>query len=73
MPRVTRGNKKLLRRKKILDRAKGFWGAKRKNYRSAKEAVEKALTYALADDFAYEFSVFEVSALKRRLEVDVSV
>lgn len=49
MPRVTRGNKKLLRRKKILDRAKGFWGAKRKNYRSAKEAVEKALTYAYRD------------------------
>ena len=49
MPRVTRGNKKLLRRKKILDRAKGFWGAKSKNYRSAKEAVEKALTYAYRD------------------------
>jgi large subunit ribosomal protein L20 len=49
MPRVTRGNKKLLRRKKILDRAKGFWGAKRKNYRSAKEAVEKALAYAYRD------------------------
>jgi large subunit ribosomal protein L20 len=49
MPRVTRGNKKLLRRKKILDRAKGFWGAKSTNYRSAKEAVEKALTYAYRD------------------------
>ena len=49
MPRVTRGNKKLLRRKKILGRAKGFWGAKRKNYRSAKEAVEKALAYAYRD------------------------
>jgi large subunit ribosomal protein L20 len=49
MPRVTRGNKKLLRRKKILKLAKGFFGAKRKNYRSAKEAVEKALTYAYRD------------------------
>jgi large subunit ribosomal protein L20 len=49
MPRVTRGNKKLLRRKKILKLAKGFFGAKRKNYRSAKEAVEKALTYSYRD------------------------
>ena len=49
MPRVTRGNTKLLRRKKILKLAKGFFGAKRKNYRSAKEAVEKALTYSYRD------------------------
>ena len=49
MSRVTRGNKKLLRRKKILKLAKGFFGAKRKNYRTAREAVEKALTYAYRD------------------------
>jgi len=49
MPRVTRGNKKLLRRKKILGLAKGFWGTKSTNYRSAKEAVEKALQYAYRD------------------------
>ena len=49
MPRVTRGNKKLQRRKKILDQAKGFWGAKRKNYRSAKESVERAMVYAYRD------------------------
>jgi len=49
MPRVTRGNKKLLRRKKILAQAKGFWGAKRKNYRSAKESVERAMVYAYRD------------------------
>ncbi len=49
MPRVTRGNKKLLRRKKILKLAKGFWGAKRKNYRVAKEAVEKSMVYAYRD------------------------
>lgn len=29
--------------------AKGFFGAKRKNYRTAKEAVEKALTYSYRD------------------------
>ena len=49
MPRVTRGNKKLLRRKKILKLAKGFFGAKRKNYRTAKEAVDKAHTNAYRD------------------------
>ena len=49
MPRVTRGNKKLIRRKKILKLAKGFFGAKRKNYRTAKEAVERALLYSYRD------------------------
>ena len=49
MPRVTRGNKKLLRRKKILKLAKGFFGTKKSNYRTAKEAVEKSLTYAYRD------------------------
>jgi len=49
MPRVTRGNTKLLRRKKILKLAKGFFGAKKKNYRTAKEAVEKALLYSYRD------------------------
>jgi large subunit ribosomal protein L20 len=49
MSRVTRGNRKLLRRKKILKLAKGFFGAKKKNYRTAKEAVERALTYSYRD------------------------
>ena len=49
MPRVTRGNRKLLRRKKILKLAKVFFGARRKNYRTAKEAVEKALLYSYRD------------------------
>lgn len=49
MSRVTRGNKKLMRRKKILKLAKGYFGAKRKNYRSAKEAVEKAMLYSYRD------------------------
>ena len=54
MPRVTRGNKKLLRRKKILKLAKGFFGAKKKNYKTAKDAVERALTYAYRDRKARE-------------------
>ena len=49
MSRVTRGNRKLLRRKKILKLAKGYFGAKRKNYRTAREAVERSLQYAYRD------------------------
>ena len=49
MPRVRRGNKKLKRRKKILKIAKGFRGAKKSLYKSAKESVEKALVYAYRD------------------------
>ncbi len=49
MPRVTRGIKKRKRRSKILKLAKGFWGAKGHNYRTAKEAVEKSLQYSYRD------------------------
>jgi large subunit ribosomal protein L20 len=48
MPRVKRGNKRRLRRKKILDLAKGFYLNKSKLYRAAKEAVDRA------GQFAYE-------------------
>ena len=37
------------RRKKLLASAKGYWGARSSNYRTAKEAVEHALTYAYRD------------------------
>ena len=46
MPRVKRGSKRRARRKKILDRASGFFLTKSKLYRSAKESVERALKYA---------------------------
>lgn len=49
MSRVTRGNKRLNRRKKILKLAKGYFGAKRKNYRTAKEAVDRAMLYSYRD------------------------
>ncbi|HSA91491.1 MAG TPA: 50S ribosomal protein L20 [Terriglobales bacterium] len=48
MPRVKRGSKRRARRKKILDRASGFFLTKSKLYRSAKESVERALKYAYA-------------------------
>jgi len=49
MPRVTRGTKKRKRRTKILKLAKGYWGARSTNYRTAKEAVEKSLLYSYRD------------------------
>jgi large subunit ribosomal protein L20 len=49
MPRVKRGTKRKDRRAKYLDQAKGYWGAKGHNYRTAKEAVEKSLLYAYRD------------------------
>jgi len=49
MPRVKRGTKKRKRRTKILKLAKGYWGARSTNYRTAKEAVEKAHLYAYRD------------------------
>lgn len=49
MPRVKRGTKKRIRRTKILKLAKGYWGARSRNYRTAKEAVERALLYSYRD------------------------
>jgi large subunit ribosomal protein L20 len=37
------------RRKKILNRAKGYWGRRSKVYTVAKNAVEKSLQYAYRD------------------------
>lgn len=49
MTRVKRGFKRVQRRKRMLKFAKGFYGAKGRLYRSAKEAIEKALVYAYRD------------------------
>src|SRR5829696_5622699 len=49
MARVKRGNKRLQKRKKILDRASGFYGMKSRSHRVAKLAVDKSLGYAYRD------------------------
>ena len=49
MPRVKRGNKRRLKRKKILRRAKGYYLAKSKLYRIAKQQVERSMAFATAD------------------------
>jgi large subunit ribosomal protein L20 len=49
MPRVKRGNKRRLKRKKILRRAKGYYLAKSKLYRIAKQQVQRSLRFAYRD------------------------
>ena len=49
MPRAKRGTKGRARHKKIMKLAKGNVGGRRKQYRQARETVEKGLTYAYRD------------------------
>ena len=49
MPRVKKSVPSRARRKKFLRLAKGFRGGRRRLYRSAREAVERALTFAYRD------------------------
>jgi large subunit ribosomal protein L20 len=46
MARVKRGTKARARRKRILDRAEGFYGRRKNCYTIAKVAVDHALVYA---------------------------
>ena len=49
MPRIKRGVVARRRHKKILDRAKGYYGARSRVFRVAKQAVIKAGQYAYRD------------------------
>ena len=49
MPRVKRGVTAHARHKKVLAKAKGYYGARSKIYRVAKQAVTKAGQYAYRD------------------------
>jgi large subunit ribosomal protein L20 len=49
MPRVKRGNKRRLKRKKVLRRAKGYYLAKSKLYRIAREQIMRSERYAYRD------------------------
>ena len=46
MARIKRGVNAVKKRRKILKLAKGYWGAKSKQYRAANQAVMKSLQYA---------------------------
>jgi large subunit ribosomal protein L20 len=49
MSRVKRGVTARARHKKVLDKAKGYYGARSRVYRVAKQAVTKAAQYAYRD------------------------
>ena len=49
MPRTTGAPARRRRKKKILRQAKGYFGARRKLYRTAKDAVERGWEYAYRD------------------------
>lgn len=49
MPRAKRGFKGNRRHKKVLKQASGYYGGRSKLYRTAQEAVDKALNYAYDD------------------------
>ncbi|WP_028585004.1 50S ribosomal protein L20 [Desulfogranum mediterraneum] len=49
MPRVTRGFKARRRRNKVLNLAKGYRGGRHRLFRTATEAVDRALCYAYRD------------------------
>lgn len=49
MPRVKRGTMTHKRHKKVLRQAQGFWGARSRLFKTAKEAVMRSLRYAYRD------------------------
>jgi large subunit ribosomal protein L20 len=49
MSRAIDGSKRKNHRKKILKQAKGYWGRRHSNYKTAKDAVTKSLSYAYRD------------------------
>ena len=49
MPRAKGGPKTRQRRKKVMKAAKGYWGGRHRLFRSATEAVDRALCYAYRD------------------------
>jgi len=49
MPRAVDGTRRSKRRKKILKQAKGYWGRRSKLFRTAKDAVDKAMVYSYRD------------------------
>ena len=49
MPRATNNPASRRRRKKVLKRAKGFWGGRRRLFRTAHETVMRAEVFATRD------------------------
>ena len=49
MPRSNSSVPRKRRHKKLIKQAKGYFGTRKSNYRTAKDAVQKALQYAYRD------------------------
>jgi len=49
MPRVKGGAASIARHKKVLKAAKGYYGARSRTFRTATQAVDKAMEYATRD------------------------
>ena len=49
MARIKRGVHKKKRKRRVLKAAKGFWGRRKSAYRTAREAVNRSMTYATRD------------------------
>ena len=49
MPRVKGGPASIARHKKVLKAAKGYYGARSRTFRTATQAVDKAMEYATRD------------------------
>jgi len=49
MPRVKGGFKTRRRRNRVLQQAEGYWGKRKNCFRSAQEAVDRALAYSYRD------------------------
>ena len=49
MPRANSTEPRHRRHRKIVNQAKGYYGARKSNFRSAKDAVQKAWQYAYRD------------------------
>ena len=49
MPRTTNTPASRRRKKKVFKRAKGFWGGRRRLFRTAHETVQRAMAFATRD------------------------
>ena len=49
MPRANSSVPRHRRHRKLIKKAKGYFGTRKSNYRTAKDAVQKALQYAYRD------------------------
>jgi large subunit ribosomal protein L20 len=78
MPRAKGGSKTRQRRKKVLKKAKGNFGGRRKLYRTAKETVLRAGAFAYRDRrlkkrLARGLWIIRINAACRELGVSYSV